>query len=371
MQVNIRPKQYIVVDIETTGFSHFKDDIIEIGAVKYDDGKELDRLSLLLKTDKKLTSDIIRITGITNEMLDAHGVEPKDAILAFKDFCEDSILIGHNFTSFDSKFIEDAYQKYLGEDLLNDFVDTLSLAKEVYPNMQKRSLGDLANLYGVDYSKAHRATEDCIINHQVYEYMAFGNLIEASNDNNLDDEELEEADLSEEWLAKINEILTRYVDEHELPNKSLCIMANRSRKTKEITSHSVIINEPPLIQTEYNQLSRSDVVVRIQKKSFKTKEDVFSVTPKCLPSLETIDIPGDTELHKDCIYFPLKSMEFYNYIIQCAEYALINYKPRQNSFACCSRFEECSAEGKCIHPNKLASRACAYRKNLEAGNIFF
>ena len=56
---------------------------------------------------------------------------------------------------------------------------------------------------------------------------------------------------------------------------------------------------------------------------------------------------------------------------QNVEYALDNYTSKASSFGCCSMFIECSDAKRCIHENKLYSKACAYRKNLEAGRIFY
>lgn len=58
------------------------------------------------------------------------------------------------------------------------------------------------------------------------------------------------------------------------------------------------------------------------------------------------------------------------FIVPYLEYAIINYTPPK-SFACCSRFLECSNAKKCIHPNQIHSKECYYRRNLEKGLIFY
>lgn len=55
----------------------------------------------------------------------------------------------------------------------------------------------------------------------------------------------------------------------------------------------------------------------------------------------------------------------------CAVYMTVLADFGGERFGCCSRYEQCSDEKKCIHPDFIFSRACAYRKNLEAGNIFY
>ena len=69
------------------------------------------------------------------------------------------------------KFLYRDFEKYMGVVLPNDFVDTLRLAKIVFPDWKHRRLGDLANYYGISTVGAHRALTDCKMNQKVFELL--------------------------------------------------------------------------------------------------------------------------------------------------------------------------------------------------------
>ena len=69
------------------------------------------------------------------------------------------------------------YVKELNCHFSNDYIDTVYLAKKSLPDLKHYSLECLAEEYNIDYSKAHRALEDCVINHRIYEYLTFGCLL--------------------------------------------------------------------------------------------------------------------------------------------------------------------------------------------------
>ena len=96
-------KSYLAFDVETTGLSPESDEIIEIGALKVQDGKVCDRFITFVKPSEPVSERITEITGITNEML--QDAAPKEKVIpAFLDFCGDEVLIGHNLP-FDYGFV--------------------------------------------------------------------------------------------------------------------------------------------------------------------------------------------------------------------------------------------------------------------------
>lgn len=164
------PNDYVVVDIETTGTNSKQDDIIEIAAIKYRDGKEVGRFSQLVATDKPLSGFIINLTGITSETL--VGQPPiQEVIQEFSVFVGDDMLVGHNIASFDSCFIAEAYTKYLNRELTNPCVDTLRIHKKLYPRWHRHSLEYLAFFYGISYEGAHCSSVDCEITNACYRCM--------------------------------------------------------------------------------------------------------------------------------------------------------------------------------------------------------
>ena len=118
-------KDYIAFDLETTGLDVQKDAIIEIGALKVVDGKVSERFIEFVKPDKRISSMITNITGITNEMVE-DARPTKDIIRDFVDFCGDYVLVGHNIM-FDYKFAKKYAQQY-GYAFEKRGLDTLQIA---------------------------------------------------------------------------------------------------------------------------------------------------------------------------------------------------------------------------------------------------
>ncbi len=157
---------YVLLDIETTGLSPLKDDIIEIGAIKVEKDKIVDEYSSLIKIDRKLDPFIIQLTGITDKML-KEGKSTEIVLKEFLNFLGDNVIIGHN-VNFDINFIYEKCKKYLGTYVINDYIDTMQVAKKAIPNSINYKLGTLAKRFEIDYSNAHRGLNDVEITYHVY-----------------------------------------------------------------------------------------------------------------------------------------------------------------------------------------------------------
>ena len=152
---------YVVFDLETTGLYADKgDSIIEIGAVKMINGKIIDTFDTFVNPNVKLSSEIISITGITDEMLvDAPNEE--DAVKTFIDWVGEYPMVAHN-AKFDISFINSAYRKYNLGVLNNTLIDTLGLSRYLESNERYHNLATLVIRYNIpwDEEKHHRADYD-------------------------------------------------------------------------------------------------------------------------------------------------------------------------------------------------------------------
>ena len=152
---------YVVFDLETTGlYPNSGDSIIEIGAVKIDNGEIIDRYDELINPGIKLNEEIIKITGINNEMLK----EKKDEETVLKSFMKwvgGLPMVAHN-AKFDISFIENAYSKYNLGDLKNVVIDTLGLSRYLESSERYHNLATLVKRYDIpwDEDKHHRADYD-------------------------------------------------------------------------------------------------------------------------------------------------------------------------------------------------------------------
>ena len=160
---------YVLFDLETTGMS-VNDEVIEISAVKVRNGIIVDEFSELVNPRRPIPYAASAVNHIYDEMV-ADADDFADVLPRFLLFVGDDILVGHNIASFDMRFLYRDCEKYFHQTLTNDYVDTLFIAKTVFPNWRHRNLGKLAEYYGLSTAGAHRALFDCKMNQQVFENM--------------------------------------------------------------------------------------------------------------------------------------------------------------------------------------------------------
>ena len=152
---------YVVFDLETTGFNAGgTDSIIEIGAVKIDNGEITDRFDELINPGRKLPAKITELTNITDEMLEGKDNE-ENAVKRFKEWVGDLPMVAHN-AKFDVSFIVMAHSKYNLGEFTNTVIDTLELSRALDTGYARHSLSALVKRYDVpwDESAHHRGDYD-------------------------------------------------------------------------------------------------------------------------------------------------------------------------------------------------------------------
>ncbi len=181
------PNDYVVIDLETTGLDVQYAEIIEMSALKIENGIIVDKFFTLIKPKKKIglkrdgedtwiefeyyiPEFIVDLTGITDEMLDT-APNISDVLPKFKEFVGESILVGHNIVAFDSNFLCQAFQQYMDIEFRNDYIDTLRIARWLLKDMKHHRLADMAKLLEIDYSNAHRAEADCYITNNCFIFL--------------------------------------------------------------------------------------------------------------------------------------------------------------------------------------------------------
>lgn len=159
---------YVLFDIETTGLSPESDEVVELSAIKVQNGDVIDEFSMLVNPGIHIPYTASSINGITDDMVE--DAPKMDQVLKdFVTFIGNSVLMGHNIKRFDLKFIQRDAVRYLGRELSNKYVDTLFIANRYLPDLESRSLESLSYHYGISYAGAHRALADCHINKKVYD----------------------------------------------------------------------------------------------------------------------------------------------------------------------------------------------------------
>lgn len=148
---------YCVLDLETTGFSFRTEKITEVGIMKVKNGEVIDEFSCFVNPEKPIPQRVIEVTNITDEMV--KDAETIDKVMPkIIDFVGDSVLVAHN-ADFDIGFLK-YNAKVLGLSLENTYLDTLRLAKALFPDFKKYKLGLIAEKLGIKVEVAHRALDD-------------------------------------------------------------------------------------------------------------------------------------------------------------------------------------------------------------------
>ena len=170
------PPKFVAFDLETTGLVNTKDEIVEIGAVKFtiavEKGKVVPKLisefNMLVNPNMMMPEEASKVNHITDDMLkDAPPVG--ECLKKFTAFCgQGSILIAHN-APFDVGFLRVAYSKNPQYVPGNPAMDSLVIARTILPELENQKLGYMANLFmkrgeftmKIDPAKMHRAVYDC------------------------------------------------------------------------------------------------------------------------------------------------------------------------------------------------------------------
>lgn len=148
---------YVVFDLETTGFSPETNRIIEIGAVKVLNGKIVDKFSTFVNPQVPIPFRIEQLTSINDSMvIDAPVIA--DILPEFMKFCEGCVMVAHN-ADFDMSFIKKNCQR-LDIPCKPTIVDTVALARVLLPNLNRFKLDTVAKALGVSLENHHRAVDD-------------------------------------------------------------------------------------------------------------------------------------------------------------------------------------------------------------------
>ena len=183
---------YCVLDLETTGFSAKTEKITEVGIMKIQNGEVLEEFSCFVNPEKHIPERVTEVTHITDEMVkDAETIDkvfPK--ILEFLGDTKNTVLVAHN-ANFDVGFLKQNAIN-LGLDFDYTYLDTLSLAKDLFPDYKTYKLGRIADRLGIKVEVAHRALDDVDTTVKVFNVMV--DMLKEKGVKTVDDIDLMAAD---------------------------------------------------------------------------------------------------------------------------------------------------------------------------------
>ena len=238
---------FVVFDIETTGFSPVKNRIIEIGAVKVCNGEITEHFSSFVNPHTPIPFEIERLTGINDNMV-ANAPDIEDVLPAFLEFSKGCVLVAHN-ASFDMSFIvENMKNQGIEADLT--YVDTVAISRAVLTDMAKHTLDSISKKLGIVLENHHRAVDDAEATAKIFEKFIVM---------------LEEKDLH--TLKDVNDFATASVDLiRKLPAYHIIILAKNEEGRKNLyrmvsESHVKYYNHVPKLPRSFIEKHREGVIL--------------------------------------------------------------------------------------------------------------
>lgn len=161
--------RYVVFDIETTGLHTWKDRIVEIGAVKVEDGQVVDEFDMLINPGIPMPPQVSAINHIYDEML-LDAELPGVVLHKFHQFIADvDFLVGHNARRFDYPFLESEFDRHFVKFDPFKVKDTLYEARRIIKGLRSYSLAALCRVFQVTNESAHRALSDARVTQIIFE----------------------------------------------------------------------------------------------------------------------------------------------------------------------------------------------------------
>ncbi len=151
-------REFVAIDVETTGLRPVNQRVIEIGAVRFRDGLEVGRFATLLNPHKRIPKAIVALTGIRDaDLVD----QPEFKAIADElvEFVGASVVAGHN-VGFDLGFLDAELKRAGRQPFANERIDTVGLAMRLLPGVRKPSLDRVAKALGIASRDLHRADVD-------------------------------------------------------------------------------------------------------------------------------------------------------------------------------------------------------------------
>lgn len=160
VDLSMLPERFVVFDLETTGLSSDRHEIIEIGAIRVRRESEIhDTFQTLVIPKGRISAKITELTGLTRKKLLADGMAAQDAIEQFREFVGDLPMIAYN-SEFDAAFVQAAATRAGLPPFGNEMICALKMARRAWPRRDTYRLSSLAFDAGLPVSNLHRALDD-------------------------------------------------------------------------------------------------------------------------------------------------------------------------------------------------------------------
>lgn len=350
------PSEYIMLDIETTGYSADWDSILEIGALKVKNGSVIDSFQSFVAYDDEIPEEITELTGITNDML-VDAPAPSDAISAFLSFLGESIIVGYN-VNFDINFLYDYSERYLGHIIRNDYIDCMRIARKLFPDEEHHRLKDMVRLLEISVSNSHRAIADCEATKELFEKLHQLVLEKYDDEKDFSVNAFKHRYNKRFFNAKdVKTEKNEFDPTHPLFGK-VCVFTGTLEKMVRQDAAQAVVDVGGMV--ENNVTRKTNFLILGNNDYCKTIKDGKSTKQKKAEDL----------ISKGYDIIVIAENDFYDMILSYGDDSELKLKTDSDVFGCCSQYKQCSDAKKCLRTDDRAE-ACLYRKNLEAGKIFY
>lgn len=339
------PMSFVVFDFETTNLSHRLAEIIEIGAVKYEDGKKTESFQELVRPNSPIPSRIEKLTHITNEMVsDKPSIEK--VLPLFIEFIGSLPLIAYNGAAYDIKILERKCFE-LQIPFSADGYDAMQVAKKTLKCPAGNKLEEMVDYYSLG-GICHRALADAEATAKIWEMCFPSQFVVSAASLTPTVKNKGPAQWSETLMIQ-NDIISSLTFTGLNYDLSAVQSENRPQKNGETEAVTIMGNTVCVLKGK----RKKDVsfTVRFQKildsvgAQYRQLSDGLRITP-----LELTALLSSTEL----------AQLLYEACLSDAE-----------SFSCCADYEKCSDAKKCIQTDPMFYGRCHYRDNLKSGKIFY
>ena len=231
---------FIALDVETTGLDEKRNEITEIGIVRFRKGVMVAEYSTLIKPTEMISDYVSNMTGITNEMV-SHAPVFEEVVSEMLDFIGDDLVVGHNI-KFDIGMLDQALIRVGKPVLDNIMLDTLDIISILNPTGGSFKLSHLAKIYGVLEENVHRAKDDSLMTANLYLKLL---------------EEIKDLD------KNVVSVLLYYLDQTDIPLRMIFddVFGNKLEK-----------HDYPWVSFKFNKLKLGEISERYKDDSFKDKD---------------------------------------------------------------------------------------------------
>ncbi len=231
---------FIALDVETTGLDEKRNDITEIGIVRFRNGELVAEFSTLVKPREKISEYVANMTGITNEMVST-APEFEAVVEEMLKFIGDDLVVGHNI-GFDVGMLDQALIRAGRPVLENVVLDTLDIISILNPTGGSFKLSHLAKIYGVLEENVHRAKDDSLMTANLY--LKLINEIKSLDKD-------------------VVSVLLYYLDQSDTPLR---------RVFDDVFGNKLEKHDYPWVSFKFNKLKTDEISQRYKDESFRDKD---------------------------------------------------------------------------------------------------